>query len=137
MTFTQRWCYYASHPSTQQQAIHPASMNSVFANCSEEDLIYPLTVKEITEAQETDPNICKLTKDPQYTRQLVKNTQLLCKGTAMVLWTAFNIEQLVGTITISNTLERPVLKRHSVLQCIGKVCKLASKNMSKTFINAK
>ena len=36
-------------------------MNSVFANHSEEDVIYPLTVKEIAEAQEADPNIHKLT----------------------------------------------------------------------------
>jgi hypothetical protein len=60
-------------------------MNLVFANCSEEDVIYPLTVKEIAEAQATDPNILKLTVDPQYTRNLVENTQVLCRGTAMVL----------------------------------------------------
>jgi len=59
MTFTQCWFYYASHTSTQQPAIHPASMNWVFANHSKEDVIYPLTVKEIAEAQETDPNIHK------------------------------------------------------------------------------
>ena len=47
-----------------------------------------LTVKEIAEAQETDPKIHKLTKDPQYTRQLVENTQVLCKGTAIVFPTA-------------------------------------------------
>jgi hypothetical protein len=63
-------------------------MNLVFANCSEDDVIYPLTVKEIAEAQEADPNIYKLTKYLQYTRQLVENTQVLCKGTAMVLPTA-------------------------------------------------
>jgi hypothetical protein len=88
MTFTQCWCYYASHTSTQQPAVHPASMNSVFINRSEEDVMYPLTVKEIAEAQEMDPNIQKLSKDPQYTRHLVENTQVLCKGTAMVLPTA-------------------------------------------------
>jgi hypothetical protein len=32
MTFTQCWCYYAAHALTQQQAIHPASMNLVYAN---------------------------------------------------------------------------------------------------------
>ena len=63
-------------------------MNSVFANHSEKDVIYPLTVKEITEAQEMDPNIHTLTKDPQYTRYLVENRQVLCKGTATVLPTA-------------------------------------------------
>ena len=60
--------------------MYPASMK--------EDVIYPLTVKEIAEAQETDPNIQKLTKDPQYTRQLVENKEVLCKETAMVLLTA-------------------------------------------------
>ena len=30
-------------------------MNHVFANCSEEDEIFPLTVKEIVEAQKADP----------------------------------------------------------------------------------
>jgi hypothetical protein len=90
MTFTQCWCYYASHTITitQQPAMHSASMNSVFANPSEEDIIYPLIVKEIVETQETDPTIQKLTSDPQYTRQLVENTQILYKGTAMVLPTA-------------------------------------------------
>jgi len=63
-------------------------MNLLFANRSKEDMIYPLTVKEIAEAQETDPNIHKLTKDPPYTRQLVENAQVLCKGTTMVLPTA-------------------------------------------------
>ncbi len=74
MTFTQCWCYYTSHTSQQQPAIHSASMTSVFANGSKEDVIYPLTVKETAEAQAADPNILKLTADPQYTRQLVENT---------------------------------------------------------------
>jgi len=63
-------------------------MNLIFANRSEEEVIYTLTVKEIAKAQETDPNIHNLKKDPKYTRQLVENTQILCKGTAMVLPTA-------------------------------------------------
>jgi hypothetical protein len=88
MTFTQCWCYYASHASRQQTAIHPVSMNSVLANRSEKDAIYPLTVKEIAEAQTADPTILKLTIDPQYTRQLVENTQVLYKGASMVLPTA-------------------------------------------------
>jgi hypothetical protein len=78
---------------TQQPAIHKASMNLVFANCSEEDIIYPLTVKEITEAWETDPKIYKLTSGPKYTRQLVENAQVLCTGTVMVLLLPVSIEQ--------------------------------------------
>jgi hypothetical protein len=70
MTFTQCWCYYASSTSAQQPAIYPATMNSVFANCSKEDVIYPLTIKEIVGAQASDPNILKLTADSQYARKL-------------------------------------------------------------------
>jgi hypothetical protein len=57
MTFTQCWCYYESHATHQQPEIHQDSMSFLFANCSEEDLIYPLTVREIAEAQIPDPNI--------------------------------------------------------------------------------
>jgi len=60
-------------------------MNLVFANRSKEDVIYPLTVKVIAEAQQADPSIQKLTKDIQYTTQLMEQTQVLCKGTVMVL----------------------------------------------------
>ncbi len=60
-------------------------MNFVFANHSNEDVIYPLTVKEIAEAQHSDPSIQRLASDKKYTMQLVENTQLLCRGTAMVL----------------------------------------------------
>jgi hypothetical protein len=44
--------------------------------------------QEIAEAQENDPNVHNLTRDPKYTSQLVENAQALCKGTAMVLPTA-------------------------------------------------
>jgi len=60
-------------------------MNLVFTNYSEEDVIYPLTVKEIAEAQQADSNIHKLTKCTKYTTQLVDHMQVLCKDTAMAL----------------------------------------------------
>ena len=113
-TFTQCWCYYAlCHTRTQQPAIHPASMNLVFANCSEEDVIYPPAIKKIAEAQETYPNIHKLTSDSKYNRQLVENTQVLCKCTAMVLPTALQHKaiswyhhylQHPGTTSLEETL---------------------------------
>ena len=65
-------------------------MNLVFANRSNEDVIYPLTVTEIAEAQLLDPGIQKLASDKKYTMRLVENTQVLCKGTAMVLPTALH-----------------------------------------------
>ncbi len=54
-------------------------MNSVFANHSKEDIMYPLTVKEIAAAQKMDPSIHNLTKDHEYTKQLVENTKDPCK----------------------------------------------------------
>ncbi len=80
MTFTQCWSYYASHTTAQQPTIHQDSMNLVFANRSKEEVIYPLTVNEITEAQLSDPSIQKLASDKRYTMQLVENTQVLCKA---------------------------------------------------------
>ena len=63
-------------------------MNLVFANCSKEEVIYPLTVNEILEAQLSDLSIQKLASEKKYTMRLVENTQVFCKGTAMVLPTA-------------------------------------------------
>ena len=60
--------YYASHTTAKQPAKHQASMTLVFANHSEEDVIYPLTVKEIAEVLEAYPNIQKLASDAKYTR---------------------------------------------------------------------
>ena len=41
--------------------------------------------QEIARAQQADPNIQKLTKVTKYTTQLMEHTQVLCKGTVMVL----------------------------------------------------
>ena len=60
MTFTKYWCFYTMHsvndtsPSTHKDCI-------VFANCSKETAIYPLTVREIAEAQTKDKMLGKLT----------------------------------------------------------------------------
>ena len=58
MTFAQCWCY---HNSTQQHEASMAnskeSMNLVFANRNKEDAIYPLTTREIAEAQQQDNNL--------------------------------------------------------------------------------
>ncbi len=56
----------------------------------QEDVMYPLTVNEIVEAQLSDPSIQKLASDKRYTMRLVENTQVLCKGAAMVLPTALH-----------------------------------------------
>ena len=55
MTFTKRWCHYTMQaPPEESTTNQQYPMNMVFANCSKEDVIYPLTVKEIALAQERD-----------------------------------------------------------------------------------
>ncbi len=46
--FMKCWCHYTMHAPTEESTItHQHQINMVFANRSEEDVIYPLTLKEI------------------------------------------------------------------------------------------
>ena len=53
MMFSKFWSCY--NETQDQDETNPIEMNQVFANRSEEEEIYPLTVKEIIEAQKADP----------------------------------------------------------------------------------
>ena len=67
MTFKKCWCHYTMHaPPEESTTTRHHRMNMVFANRSEEDVIYPLTVKEIALAQERDLVLKKLTKMEKY-----------------------------------------------------------------------
>ena len=53
MTFMKCWCHCTMHaPTDESTSNHQHQMNMVFANHFEEDVIYPLTVKEIAQAQD-------------------------------------------------------------------------------------
>ena len=86
MTFAQCWCY---HNSTQQHeapiANSKESMNLVFANQNKEDAIYPLTTREIAEAQQQDKNLKTQAEKEGYSTQLVKNIKVLCNKGKMVI----------------------------------------------------
>jgi hypothetical protein len=56
----------------------------VFVNCSEEDVIYPLNVKEIAQPQKNDAGPKKLCKTNKYSTQLVEDTQVLHRDCKMV-----------------------------------------------------
>ena len=58
-------------------------MNLVFANHSKEDVIYPLTVWEIAQAQKLDASLEKL--EDKYSSELVENTEILCKDGKMII----------------------------------------------------
>ncbi len=63
MTFAQCWCHYTSSQaeSTAPPANAQESMNLVFANQDDEDAIYPLTTREIAEAQNHDLELNTMT----------------------------------------------------------------------------
>jgi hypothetical protein len=50
-------------------------MNNVFANSSKEEEIYPLTVKEIAEAQRLDRHFKVTTLKEKYEKTLIENMQ--------------------------------------------------------------
>jgi hypothetical protein len=63
MKFMKCWCQYTMHAPTEESTLtHQHQINMVFANRSEEDVIYPLTVKEIAHAQDDDAVLKKLSK---------------------------------------------------------------------------
>eukprot|EP00804_Cyclotella_cryptica_P022816 CCRYP_005020-RA/>CCRYP_005020-RA protein AED:0.34 eAED:0.34 QI:0/-1/0/1/-1/1/1/0/304 len=84
MTFTKCWCHYTmQEESAEDTSAYQEEMNLVFANRSEEDVISPLTVQEIAEAQKLHASLKTL--EDQYSTQLVESTQLLCKDRKMVI----------------------------------------------------
>ena len=60
-------------------------MNFVFANSSEDDAIYPLTVPEIAEAQEDDRSLDKLSKKKDFSYELIEDVKVLCKDGKLVI----------------------------------------------------
>jgi hypothetical protein len=87
-SFTHHWqSYNESNASTQA---HHVPMKEVFANCSKEDKINPLTTAEIAEAQQDNANLKHLLKrntviDQGLEIKLIKNTTCVCKDGWLVI----------------------------------------------------
>ncbi len=65
-------------------------MNEVFANCSEEDEIYPLTTVEIAAIQRADASLkhlfkCNAVIDQGLEIKLIENTTCVCKDDRLVI----------------------------------------------------
>jgi hypothetical protein len=87
-SFAHYWCSY-NETSTPTQA-YCFHMNKVFANCSDEDEIYPLTTVEIAEAQRADASLKHLFKrnaviDQGLEIKLIENTTCVCKDGWLVI----------------------------------------------------
>ena len=66
-------------------------MNLLFANQDDEDAIYPLTTREIAEAQKHDIELNTMTDKDGYSTQLVENTKVLCKNGKMAIKARYNL----------------------------------------------
>jgi hypothetical protein len=72
-------------PTAGNTQAHKHQINIVFAHHSEEDVIYPLTVKEIAQAQEDNAVLKKLRKTDKYSTQLGEDTHVLYIDGKMVI----------------------------------------------------
>jgi len=127
-TFTS-WCHYTMHATTaESNHHHQEQINMVFANCSKENVIYPLTVKEIAQAQKDDTVLKKLHKHNKYSTQLVDDTQSLCKGGKMVIPTVLQNQSVCW---YHHYLQHP---GHTHLE---ETLHSAIDHMSKTFVHVK
>ncbi len=84
MTFSKCWCKYKlTHNNSTDK--HNYSMNNMVANCSKEEEIYPLTVKEIAKAQRLDMHFKTTTLKEKYENTLIENTPVFCKNKKLVI----------------------------------------------------
>ncbi len=87
-SFAALWhSYNEKNPGTHGQ---DCNLNHVFANCSQEDEIYPLTAQEVTDAQRVDATIKHCLKsnhvfDKDFDIRLVDKTSVVCKNGRMVI----------------------------------------------------
>jgi hypothetical protein len=91
----QRWKSFAHHWCSYNEAIMPMQaqcfhMNEVFANCTDEDKIYPLKTAEIAAAQRADASLKHLFKhnaviDQGLEIKLIENMTCVCKDGWLVI----------------------------------------------------
>jgi len=87
-TFNQCMNYYISSVGNEEVTSadkYKDKMNFVFANSSEDDAIYPLTVPEIAEAQKDDKELDNLAKKKEFSYLLVDNEKVLCRDGKLVI----------------------------------------------------
>jgi hypothetical protein len=89
LMFSKLWsCYNASQEDPDKTNI--IQMNEVFANHSEEDEIYPLTVKEIIEAQKADNKLKHFFKhnatlDKRLELRIIKDQKCICNKGRLII----------------------------------------------------
>eukprot|EP00804_Cyclotella_cryptica_P015316 CCRYP_005412-RA/>CCRYP_005412-RA protein AED:0.35 eAED:0.35 QI:0/0/0/1/0/0/3/0/568 len=104
MTSAQCWCYHNTAQPKSSLATTEESMNQMFANRNEEDSIYPLTTREIAEAQQDDTSLL----NKGYSTHLVENIKVLCKDGKMVIQKSL---QHRAVVWFHHYLQHPGTKR--------------------------
>ena len=86
MILTKCWCAVAYTHTTKSNSIHSTiDLNHVFSNCSDEEEIYPLTVREIAEEQTKDKGLQQQRRSSKFEETLIENTYVLCKNGKMII----------------------------------------------------
>jgi hypothetical protein len=113
-SFAHHWCSY-NETSTPMQA-HCFHINEVFANCSDEDKIYPLTTVEIAAAQWADASLItslsamqKLIKD--WRSNSLRTRPVFAKMVGWLSPSHSKCMQLSAIIATYSTLDTPHTSR--------------------------
>jgi hypothetical protein len=117
----QQWKSFAHHWDSYNETSAPTQaycfhMNEVFANCSDEDEIYPLTIEEIAEAQRADAPLKHLFKrnaviDQGLEIKIIENMTCVCKDGCWLSPSHSRCVQSNGITTTYSTLDTHVSKR--------------------------
>ena len=114
MMFSKFWSCFSETQDLDE--LNTIKINHVFANRSEEDEIFPLTVKEIEVAQKADPIPTYFFKSNAVLSkglalQLVENKSCICHEGKLVIPKHCNGARRCGITTSFSTLSIPVSKR--------------------------
>ena len=79
-------------------------LNQVFANHSDEEDIYPLTVREIAEKQIKDKDLQQQKVITKFEETLIENTYVLCREGNMII--PKSLQHRVGMVSPLSTAPR-------------------------------
>jgi hypothetical protein len=118
---------------------HSFHMNEVFANCSDEDEIYPLKTEEIAAAQLADASLKHLFKrnsaiDHGLEIKLTENTSCVCKDGWLIIPKPFQVHavkwyphylQHPGHTCLKETMNTAMYWKgmHTIIQSLTKSCR--------------
>ncbi len=150
-SFAHHWCSYnETGMPTQAYCFH---MNEVFANCSEEDEIYPLTTEEIAESERADTSLKYLFKrnaviDQGLEIKLIENTTCVSKDGRLVIPKPLQVHavkwyypylQHPGHTRLEETMNAAMAMywkgMHATIRSLTKSCRSCQVNKRRSQIN--